>query len=592
MARRLEFTIAVKPFGDAAKKDAAKFTGELRASDSTAHKLAMTLLKTTEQAKKNLSDMRLSGERLTTSFERGFERAGSAVDKLSHKIRHGVSHALEKVKDSFKEAWPFAKGNLLAQGFEKLFEVPGKVFALGSEDIRARQRLSREFGPDAGFMESISKRVAGRAGLDNAASLNALFAIGESVSGTTAGTTFRGKKLSEAQAGKLRADTFGFGAKLFERVATITGASGEEASQLGYLLANAGTGPEGMRGLVGALHLNRAISAQILKSNEKGKLYEFLGAEKAKEFGVQRGKVAGQGTVVDLLLQRSGFTDKAAEDERRKFGYQIKSIGATFETALGEIGSRTLDRITDGLGKGTTLAEKFKNALESPRGKETVEKIGDGIARAAEYAIKLATEVPKFFSVLSAHKTEIEIFAGLFGAAKIAGPVVSLGKSLANAFTGMRGATPIAPLFVSVVGGAAGAAAGGATGLLGKAGAIAAAGVAGYQLGSYLDKKYDISGGLEKGAHILTTKADDLSLPDRVVKRHFWDVVKASVTGNFAEANAKAQADLVQEGVRSFAPPPKITTVTNIQLDRKTIATVVNEHNAEHVQNATAGIPH
>lgn len=600
MAGRLEFTIAVKPFGEAAKKDVAKFTGQLRASDDAIARLNKTLAGTLKSAKRSFEDISQVAGRSTNVIADGISKAIGVVDKLNDRLIRGTKHAFEKVKEHARDAFKETTIGALRRGGERAFdfvlELPKRLFEAGSGDIRARQRLKREFGAEGGYMQDIATRVGKRAGLDDSDALTALFAVGEAVSGTTAGTMFRGKKLSEADARKLREQTFGFGAKLFERVATITGASGEEANQLGYLLANAGAGPEGMRGLVSALHLNKAISSQILKANEKGKLYEYLGAEGSKKFGVQKGQVAGQGTMIDLLLQRSGFTEEAAAEERKKFGYQVKSIGATFEGALGDIGSTVLDKITGGFAKGTTLAEKFQQALESDKGKKTIEGIANGITSAAEAAVALAKKLPEVFGFIERHKGLLGVLAGGYAAASVAKPIL-------GALGAVRGSTPLTPLFVSVTNGMPGA--GGAAGMAGKAGLVVGAGLAGYALGTYLDQKFALSDRIS-GVRNIKAKDDSefakdealrairseavVGLPPEIREKYRQMIYKATPLGtDLEEAKRRVSGILGSEQLSKDVQSVQVTSV--IQLDGRTIARVVNDHNVNQVKASTGGIP-
>lgn len=599
MAKRLEFTIAIKPFGDAAKKDASKFTGELRASDAAVERLKKAISTTTKSAKSNLEDMGRSAERSTNVLALGFVKATDAVERFNNKIIHGTKHAFEKVKEHAKDALKEATIGFLRRSGERasdfVLDLPKRIFEAGSGDIRARQRLAREFGGDGEYMEKIAKSVGKNAGMDDSDALTALFSIGEAVSGTTAGTRFRGKKLTDAQAARVREQTFGVGAKLFERIATVTGASGEEANQLGYLLANAGSGPEAMKGFVAALHLNKAVSAQVLKANEKGKLYEYLGGEQSKKFGVQKGQQAGQGTILDLLLQRSGITDEAAAEERKKFGYQIKSIGATFESALGDIGSRTLDRITSGLSKGKTLAEKFQEALESDKGKKVIDGIANGIAFAAEGAVKLAQKLPAVLNFIGEHKTALGILASGYAATSLAKPIL-------GAIGAVRGATPMNPLFVSVINGGPG---GGIAGVAGKVGLVAGAGLAGYAFGTYLDNKFGLSDRIS-GVRNIRAKDDSeyakdealrairreavVGLPPEVREKYRQMILRATSFGTDIE-QAKTRVSGILGGEQLQRDIQTIHTTTVVNLDGRTIARVTNQHNADRLQAATGGIP-
>lgn len=594
--RRLEFTLAVKPFGEAAKKDAKKLTDEIRGQDTAVTRLAKNTTKLLGDNRFAFKSVEDAARKSTDVIKSGFERATGAVEKLNDKLKDKTKETLKDIGRQFKLAFAVFSGERL---IEKAFDFPKRLMEAGRGDINARMRARREFGGDAGYMDDRAKRLGRNAGLDDSEAMNALFSIGEAVSGTQAGTAFRGKKLNGGQANALRRNTFNFGADLLERIATVTHAQGDETASIAQALSNAGTGPEGMRGLVSMLHLNRAFSAEALKANEKGKLADLVGPDMARQFGVQRGKVAGQGTLIDILLTKSGITEGAAKEERSKFDFQIKSIGASFESVLGEIGSRSLEKVDAGFAKGTTLAEKFQNILESPKGKQTIEHIADSLAKGAESAIKLATSLPRAFDWIGEHKGTIELLIGAYTGLSVLGKLRGGGKGGAlETAGGLLGITKPIPVYIvngpGGLGGALGGEGKGAGGLLGKAGKVVGALGFGLAVGTAIDQQYDVSGGLEKGVHLLTANKENLSKPDQIARSHWWDIAKGVVTGNMDTAAKKASEDLVRQTVANpsaIIPQLPPQTINVVLPDGRVLASVVNDANANKIKNATAGIP-
>jgi len=588
--RRLEFTVAVKPFGDAAKKDASKFTKELTDQDKAVTRLATKTTKLLDANRFSFKSVEEAAKKATDTISGGFERAAHVIERVNDRLKDKTKETFRSIGQQFKLAFAVFSGEHL---IEKAFDLPHRLMEAGRGDINARQRARREFGADAGYMTDVAKRIGRNAGLDDSDALSALFSIGEAVSGTQTGASFRGKKLTGVQADALRKNTFTFGANLLERVLTVTKAQGDEANSIAMALANAGTGPEGMRGLVSMLHLNRAFSAQALKANEKGKLADLIGPDMARQFGVQKGKIAGQGTLVDILLTKSGITEGAAKEERSKFDFQMKSIGASFESVLGEIGSRALDRVDNGFAKGTTLAEKFQRIIESPKGKQTIEHIADSLAKGAEGAIGIATNIPKAFGWLEAHKGTIELLAGVYGGLSLYGKFKSGKGALGGVGSLISGAKPI-PVYVTNMG------SGGLPD--GKSESSE----------SWLKKAAKYAAPLVTGTAgavtiPLTATAGLLYANKKLVDEPRNAIINAYNSSHpidreaakyFGTGYAQQHAAVIRHGgmitgnnLDDSGNEKPIEIHTHFYLDGKKVTEVVNTHNARKLKNATAGIP-
>jgi hypothetical protein len=192
-------------------------------------------------------------------------------------------------------------------------------------------------------------------------------------------------------------------------------------------------------------------------------------------------------------LQRSGITDKAAEDERKKLSFQLHSIKAQFMDVLGDIGAEALEKVNGGFAKGATLAEKFQNILSSDKGRDMVKAIGQGIGSVVDGLLKLAIELPRAISFVSENKGLLMAIGGTYAALRV---TAGARAALAGAGVGLKGLGGPMPVHVTnaaeiAMGGKGGAGANG--GLLGKAFAAAAALEIGYAIGKVLDAKFGLS---------------------------------------------------------------------------------------------------
>jgi hypothetical protein len=257
--------------------------------------------------------------------------------------------------------------------------------------------------------------------------------------------------------------------------------------EIGRVLAEAGTGEEGLGALSRMVGLGRASTADALDDAKKHKL-----------------PIAD---IVGRILERGGITEQAASDQRHTFDFQIKSIGAQLSDALGNVGTSAIEKLNKSLGEGTTLAEKLQKYLSSPDGKKMIDQLGDSLSKVVNFAAELAKRLPQAISWISEHKGTLLAIAGVYGAAKIGGAVAGVVGGAKEFLGGIRGSTPATPLFVSQVGGIGGGTGGllssgkglalgvggiasaggiGAGLLLSAAGAVAAYG--GGKAGTYLGK--------------------------------------------------------------------------------------------------------
>jgi hypothetical protein len=391
------------------------------------------------------------------NFKGGFEAGSKSLSGVKA-FTNGIEGATKKVLNLKNAIAATAVGGAAIWGIKAIFEQ-------GTGQQRNLARVRREFGDEAGQFINLGNRVGLRSGIQGDDAAAALVPLGEQLQAIQKGARFRGMKgpLSEKQAAALRAKNLTFGAGILERIQTLS--PDIDSETLGRVLGDSLAGPEGIKSLIGTLHLSRR-SKVLSAANEKGEAFSALTPAEQKRLGVtKKGQYLEQGDLVNLLLERSGMTEGAAGDMRKTFGFQSKSVQAQLMDTVGDIGSGALDALNAKLGKGATLAESLHDYLASDDGKKTIDGITNGVVKITESVVDLAKQLPAIGSWLKEHKTLIGVLAGGYGIAKIAPTAAGIIKGASSDVSGARGATPLTPLFVNVVNGAAGSA-GSAGGLL------------------------------------------------------------------------------------------------------------------------------
>lgn len=457
-------------------------------------KLAKETKEYLKGAKSAFSDTEREAERMGRTFSRSMDEGLRGVNRMGDR--------LGKLRSQLVNIKTVLAGT--AVGIAAIW-AGKKLYEGGKANLAVEGRIDREFGDEAGMLKRIAGNAGGRAGVSEDATIKALIPFRERLDDIETGAQFRGmkKKLTASQAEALRNKNLQFGANLFSRISTL--APDVDQEQVGSVLADALSGPEGIKRLVSEFNLSKR-SRTVAAANEKGEVFKFLREEERSKYGVtKKGQYLEQGDLVNILLERSGITEAAAESKRKKLDFQIKAIGAEAENALADIGARALDKFNNGVSKGTTLAEKFTSALESKEGKRVLDGIASAVVGIAEGAVKVATTLPRIGGFLVEHKTTLLALGGAFLGLKAMSAVGGKMEKLGGA-GGMLGALGIGkqPIPVYIVngptGGGVGGAAGGATSKLGKLGKIAggassllaAAGV-GVAIGTELDNWLGIS---------------------------------------------------------------------------------------------------
>lgn len=490
-----------------------------------------------------------------------------------------------------------------------------KLYEGGKQALALRGRISREFGDESGALAEQGRRAGRLAGISEDDAIKGLIPFRERLEDIEAGAQFRGmkSKLTAGQAAQLRNKNLAFGAGLLARVSTL--APDLDQGEVGSVLADALSGPEGIKRLISEFNLSKR-SRKISEENEKGDVYKLLREDEKKKYGVTKhGQYLEQGDLVSILLERNGITEGAAEAKRKKLDFQLKAIGATAENALADIGSRALDRFNNGMAKGATLSEKFENAIKSKEGQKVLDGVANAVVGIADGVVKVATEVPKIGAFLSQHKTTLfalgAAFVGLKGAsfvgglaAKVKGAAEKDGAGIMGLLGGgkYKGATPVYVVngdsdFAGLAG-KAGGKLGKAAGLLGAASSLIAAGGVGYALGTAADDWLGISdkiGGLanrdRSGNN--TVGKNEQSVASVIARR----VQAGKETGAQAADELERFARQAEGKKNGEALSPEVMAIINafrnmpqpvIQVDGQTLATVVTQYQARAVDVATA----
>lgn len=398
--RDVGFTIRPKVDAAPAKKALDEGAKAIREQEKGVSRLEKAWARQVIGTERGFRSLRASAAGAGKAITSEFHAAAGALDRVNRSI-DGVAGKLLNLRTVF------TTGLVGAATFGGL----AKLLAAGRGNLAAEAKIRRQFGSEGDLVRRAAAGMS-EAGLGDDDSINALIPIMQSVAETRADMRYRGRKLTESQAARLREQTFGVGAGLFKRLVTL--APDMDPQSLGLMLAEAGTGPESTVRLARALGLNRALTRRLVAANAKGKLSEMLSPEEAAKFGVGKGQTAGQGTLIDVLLSKAGLTEEAATAARAKFPAQMKTIGALLENTLGDVGARALEKLNAGLAKGGNLAEKLQKYLASPEGQKTVDKIADGVSRVVGGVASLATNIPKVIGFIDDHKDALLLAGGGF----------------------------------------------------------------------------------------------------------------------------------------------------------------------------------
>lgn len=471
--------------------------------EEQAKRLQKTLVmqnKSTDEFTKKLntagSAMRNLGSIATTagSTMRGaFSQVGRTFD--------GINAKIDGFKSKFLNLRTLLVGSAIGGA---VIGVGRKILSEGRGDFLAANKLRRRFGANAGLVGDAGAGIATRAGFDDDAVTAGLSEIFDATNDVQAGSRFKGKKLTEKQAAAIRAQTFGTGSKIFERLLKLN--PEQDPENLGRLVAEAGSGSEGFRRLAGALGLNRVESKKIAAALEKGTLDQVAGPELAKKLGLKRGD-KGTGSGLELLLERTGQSESAAADATKSFDFQMRSVGATIDRTIGDIGLSVFEKLNKEIGKGGDLAGKLQAYLASPAGKEMIDKTASVMAKLVDATVKLVSKLPAIMDFFEKHKTSLMLLGGAYLGVRGYGAAKGLfgGGGAGGALGGGGGlGAPAGAVPVYVVGGSMGGpgmpggvpgGAGGKTGGLIKnnLGALAMAGFGGYALGTALDEQFGLS---------------------------------------------------------------------------------------------------
>ncbi len=348
------------------------------------------------------------------------QSAGGAMKSAFGQVDRSITGINAKI-DGFKSKFLNLKTLLVGSAVgAAAFGVGRKILSEGRGDFMAANKLRRRFGANAGLVGDMGSAIAQRAGFDDDPVTAGLSEIFDATNDVQAGTRFKGKKLNEAQAAAIRKQTFDTGSKIFERLLKLN--PEQDPENLGRIVAEAGTGSEGFRRLAGALGLNRVESKKIAAALEKGKLYEAAGPEAAKRLGIKKGD-RGTGSGLELLLDRTGQSESAAADATKSFDFQMRSVGATIDRTIGDIGLSVFEKLNKEIGKGGDLAKKFQDYLSSPQGKRTLDGISSALATTVSGLVKIATTLPTVFDIIERNKTTLMLIGGAYAALRTYGAV-------------------------------------------------------------------------------------------------------------------------------------------------------------------------
>lgn len=385
-----------------------------------------------------------------------FQRNENGMDRLIKKSRElrqdlgtafeisttrGVGFALNKVTSGIEGALGKVfnlKNALLATAVGGVtYGLASRALRGGLGNVRDDARVRREFGGTLGAgVKGSVEDIAASAGVEGGEALAALTPIARAIKETRIGSVLKsGRKLTtQGQVDQVQKQTLGLATDYTKRLLTVF----PEASpdEIGRLLAEAGTGEEGIGSLARFVGLGKASTRDLLTDAKKKKL--------------------AIGDIVGNVLNRAGVTDQAASDQRKTFDFQIKSIGSQLSDALGNVGTSAIEKLNKSLGEGTTLAERLQKYLASPEGKRNIDALGESLSKVVSFAADLAKKIPEAIRWISDNKTTLLAVAGVYGAVKVGGAAASIIGGAKEFIKGVRGSTPATPLYVTQVGGVGG----------------------------------------------------------------------------------------------------------------------------------------
>lgn len=409
--------IVIKPKADATsvsrvKTALEKTTKELRAQDTVtnaldrAHRrMSTTVERVAKMQAAVFHKARDAGREFVGDLNRAFDEAHRRLDRLGGKLAEMRTRASAAFAARFRGGsggaggggggggidlsgvGTWLLGGAAAAGYGA-YKFGRKLFEEGAQQQKTVRRIKREFSGDFDIdaLMSNADRIGKRSGLQGDDVLRALTPSLEAINDVQAGSLLKGKKLSASQARDYREAAARRAGSIVERLATLN--PDLEPETLGQVVAEAGTGPEGLKRFASMLHINKVKARRITGDVQKGKLTST--------------------EALESLLKESGLTDKAAEDERKTFAFQAKSIQAQLVDKLGDIGSTAIDRLNESLGKGVTLSERLGQYLDSDRGQKMIGTITTGVTGLLDLFAKLALKVPAAFEWLEQHREMFE----------------------------------------------------------------------------------------------------------------------------------------------------------------------------------------
>ncbi len=355
-----------------------------------------TMERINKESKKGLKDQEDGWHRLTKATQEFGRQAVRAFDGALG----GINGFQRKIEGGIKSIFNLHNVILGTVAGAAAYKLGGALFSQGAQQVHTKRALNREFGNGL-LRDSIisqSKIIGDASGLQDDDTIQGLLPIARAIRETRIGDrvgkhTIRTKSQLEA----VQKSQFMQAAGRFKQLAVLNPEMSPE--QIGFLLAEAGQGPEGLRGLAGALHLGRGTMGDIKRDAAKSH--------------------AGVGDIMGVMFQRAGYTDTAVKSEQGSFEFQIKQVKMQFDQLLGDVGAKAIERLNERLGKGKSIAERFGEFLEKNKG--TIDKTADGLARMVEKLADLAMKIPDALGWLEAHKTTLLAVGGAWAGLKVIG---------------------------------------------------------------------------------------------------------------------------------------------------------------------------
>lgn len=382
MSTGVDIILNFVPKAEAALKQLEKLMASFKAQE----KLTNAWKKTTDSAIKSA----VSGFQL-------LERTATAVS-------HNISRAMGGVKSAISGIGGAVEG--LAHGIEKIFSLPAmlggfvlfegtkKLLEMGSKQGRVKRLFKGTFGKNAGWMEELVKKYAGKAGVGESELMEAAMPIFQAAENTylpggRIATRTGSRVLTKRQAGAEQKTASERALEFLARAKAIR--PDVDLNEAALAISESGSNTDVVRRLASVFHLNKAFLIRMEAAQKSRNFTGIMNKDEISEFHYKKGQQLLTGEFLSLLMQHSGMTSSLAKGERGTEAFKYEQIKADIVERLEKLGEELLPVVAQAL-------PTFANAVEAAapafvKAAEIFEKTATFLAEAWGSDVKKRREV-------------------------------------------------------------------------------------------------------------------------------------------------------------------------------------------------------